>query len=426
MDKNKKAYLIIPKLIPQPTWGGEYIAQFKGMAEAGQLGKERLGQSYELGGSSYLLDLTTLSNEPNFEDCQNTKLSPQLFELNGLDSSSKGIYRMKDLLRSDPSGLLGAGVVDRYGPVMPLLIKFTQALGNSFQLHIKEKDQSEEALARAQKDPKIAQIKLGSWLAKPETWYFFEKGYITLGLKPGADIARYREVCEEISDYMLDLSQRVDSGLLSLDQARRMAQDLVKNKDPWQFVNCLYVEPGQIVDPSAGGIHHSWEEDNRKCPLGNIVYEVQLDRPDHLSTLRSFDKGKIKDDGTVRKIQIKEYFENLDSTPVSNDVGELIKKPQVMKQDGTGLVELLFETKDYACERICLTDQMSTYQGETRSFHHLFVKKGRLEVCPQSEPSFSVVVEQGWSVLYPAGFGRYIIGTVGGKEVEVLKTYVTG
>ena len=57
-----------------------------------------------------------------------------------------------------------------------LLIKFTQAKCNSYQLHIRKK---------------LANVK---WRPKPESWFFFEPGIITLGLKSGEDIRNYETV----------------------------------------------------------------------------------------------------------------------------------------------------------------------------------------------------------------------------------------
>ena len=57
--------------------------------------------------------------------------------------------------------------------------------------------------------------------------------------------------------------------------------------DPWQFVQTKYAEAGEVFDMSAGGLHHSWEED-LELPAGNILYEVQEDRMDPISTVRAF------------------------------------------------------------------------------------------------------------------------------------------
>jgi len=48
-----RAYLIIPKLIEQPTWGGRYIMKEKGWQKHPDA-QRKIGQSYELYSGSYL------------------------------------------------------------------------------------------------------------------------------------------------------------------------------------------------------------------------------------------------------------------------------------------------------------------------------------------------------------------------------------
>ena len=43
-----KIYLIIPKLIEQPTWGGDYILNFKNWQNQDVFKGLKIGQSYEL------------------------------------------------------------------------------------------------------------------------------------------------------------------------------------------------------------------------------------------------------------------------------------------------------------------------------------------------------------------------------------------
>ena len=59
----KRPYLVIPKLVEQPTWGGQYIADVKGWLRLQGLDQLKIGQSYELfSGSNLSLCDTTLDS----------------------------------------------------------------------------------------------------------------------------------------------------------------------------------------------------------------------------------------------------------------------------------------------------------------------------------------------------------------------------
>ncbi len=67
-----------------------------------------------------------------------------------------------------------------------------------------------------------------------------------------------------------------------------------------------------VIDLTAGGIHHSWEEDNDRFPDGNLVYEVQVDVPDDRCSMRGFDKGKFLDDGGLRPTHVADYLATIE------------------------------------------------------------------------------------------------------------------
>ncbi|HNT29501.1 MAG TPA: hypothetical protein PKL83_00940 [bacterium] len=404
-EPKNELYLVVPELVEQPTWGGAYIAQFKGIDGDPLLCDQRLGQSYELSGTSRLMPVSSCNTLLDRAGYERTITLPKLYHVQGVASTDRiAELSMADLIAREGERFLGRMVYERYGAVMPLLIKFTQALGNSFQLHVKEEAEEEDG-----------------WLAKPESWYFLEPGLVTLGIRPGADVEEYHRVCEAIEELMQELSDQIRSGAVSLEAGRERATAAVQELDPWQFVNRFPVQSGTVIDPSAGGIHHSWEEDSEICPLGNIVYEVQLDRPDERSTMRSFDKGKIRDDGTIRAVQVTDYFTHLDSSPAANDLSILVREPERVPSS-TGQADLLFATRQYACRRIRLSAADSMHRDETAdSFHHLFVSQGEVEV---SCNGIAYVLGQGQAVIIPANFGVYFLGAVAGCEAEVLETRV--
>jgi hypothetical protein len=121
----------------------------------------------------------------------------------------------------------------------------------------------------------------------------------------------------------------VDTGQrrkLSYKDAVSQLQNAIQGENPTKFVNVHRVKKHAIVDLSNGGIHHSWEEDPAAIPLGNIVYEVQLDVTDEDSTIRSFDKGKMQQNGDVREIHVEDYFKYLDTRPETNNLSLAVQK----------------------------------------------------------------------------------------------------
>ncbi|QQR52772.1 hypothetical protein IPG36_01470 [bacterium] len=62
----RRPYLVIPKLIKQPTWGGSYIVAAKGWSDHEGLGDLKIGQSYELFSGSNL-SLLTSTDDPLFK-----------------------------------------------------------------------------------------------------------------------------------------------------------------------------------------------------------------------------------------------------------------------------------------------------------------------------------------------------------------------
>src|SRR5581483_2733550 len=132
----------------------------------------------------------------------------------------------------------------------------TQALGNSFQVHMK------------------SDVTHPIWKPKPESWYFFESGIITLGAKPGIDWDAYKNISIAIDKEMQKLGKQVSAKELTYGEAKQRTAELLRTNDPWQFVNIVEVKKDRLVDLSSGGIHHSWEE-SEQLPHGNVLYEVQ-------------------------------------------------------------------------------------------------------------------------------------------------------
>ena len=371
-----RPFLILPELIEQPTWGGDYIMMLKKWKHKMTSPTAKIGQSHELSGKSKLTTIITSSDDGRF--------APSLIE-------DENTISLAGLVEAQPEQVLGKKVTAKYSK-MPLLIKLNQAMGNSFQLHLKP----------GQMHPR--------WKPKPESWYFLEAGYISRGIKPQIDIHKYKEACQEIDRFMRSLSTEVTSGVKPVDYARSEAQRFISTKDPWQFVKLHHVKKYDLIDLSIGGIHHSWEEKRYEYPRGNIVYEVQLDVEDEYCTIRSFDQGKLKDDGSLREIHIEDYFHFLDTNPQNNDITMLMRKKQ-----GTTLLQTPYYSLDIFENFHDATDLTND------SFVHLYVRSGAVDI---RSGDVLVIVTCGHSCLIPAGVQKY---TIHAKTIDaaVLKTYIS-
>ncbi|MCA9371831.1 hypothetical protein KC726_02940 [Candidatus Woesebacteria bacterium] len=373
MDANRP-FLVVPKLVEQPTWGGTYLAKLKGWQKRAALQNTRIGQTYELSGSSQLAVELSDSNDERFVE-------------EGVVAAR--VISLKNLINSDPKAILGEKVYNNHGK-MPLLIKLNQAKGNSFQLHVRNGVVDDR------------------WRPKPESWYFLEDGYISCGVRDDADVREYKAVCQEIEKHMKDLSERVVIGELLVSQAREDAITFISQRDPHRFVNLQHTSKHELIDLSLGGIHHSWEEDSEN-PLGNILFEIQYDVMDEFCTIRSFDQGKIKDDGTIREIHIDDYFKYIDTRPQNNNVTNLKPTPQG---------ETLLATPYYNLDLLDI--QQTRTINVHDSFHHMYVRDGVVEITSYS--GVKIRVSRGHSCFIPYCVGSYTVQPV--EPSVLLKSYI--
>lgn len=383
-----KPYLIIPKLIEQSTWGGDYIASLKNWQTKKFLKGRKIGQSYELFGDSKLaLHCTDTRNAafiPELGFADKPDIVQELFPLEqGVEFET-----LSKITQTYPDQILGEKHASK--STMPLLIKMNQAAGNSFQLHIRP----------TQNDKR--------WQPKPESWYFLEDGTITCGIRQGIDIKEYQKCCERINTYMQQISQKIMNGEISLEDGRGFARQYIAAQNPWQFVNTYQTKKYDLIDLSAGGIHHSWEE-NKTNPHGNVVYEVQVDVMDPVCTIRSFDQGKIKEDGSIRELHIDDFFRYIDSDPRRNDI-------TVLKAQRAG--EKLLRSPYYAVDILELSGKID--QTTKSGFCHLYVRDGLVEVASAAG---TVVVSQGHSCFVPAAVRHYSLTPLSPNSV-ILKTFL--
>lgn len=362
-------WLVQDELIEQPSWGGRYIIDLKGLATDPQWSGKKVGQSYELAKASRLID-----------------------------PEGGAVRPLSELIQADPVGMLGQKVLDQFGPDLSLLIKLTQAKGNSFQVHLPEGKTR------------------GYWEPKPEAWFYLAPGLYTFGLKAGTSFEAYSRVLHTIDDEMGRLSREVQSGRFSVDEARAQARQRIQSLNPYAYVNLVEAQTDDVIDLTAGGIHHSWEEDAERFPDGNLVYEVQVDVPDDRCSMRGFDKGKLLDDGSLRPTHVADYLATIEQDPTHNELPHHIRKPQIISSDANGTIESLFRTPYFATDRLSVPAGATLPQSLADGFHHLFVHAGEAVIAAHR-------LEQGRSYLLPAALQEYAIET-SGENAVFLKTYL--
>ena len=369
MAITKAPWQVKDALIEQPSWGGRYIVDLKGLSDDAAWANKKVGQSYEMAKASTLLD----------------------------PDGGKEVA-LHALIESDPAGVLGQKVLDKFGSDLSLLIKLTQAKGNSFQVHLPEGQT------------------LGHWVPKPEAWFYLAPGLYTFGLKAGTDFEAYSRVLHTIDDEMGRLSREVSSGRFSVEEARAQASERIKILDPFAYINLVEAQTDDVIDLTAGGIHHSWEDDSVRFPDGNLVYEVQVDVPDDKCSMRGFDKGKILDDGSLRPTHVKDYLATINQDAAHNQLSQHIRKPEVIDDQNGAKIESLFRTAHFNTDRMTLSAGASLDQSLADGFHHVFVHAGTATVGGQT-------LSQGRSYVFPAAMGQYTL-TAGDKDAVLLKTYL--
>ncbi len=389
-----RPYLVIPKLIEQNTWGGRYILTTKQWDSNESLGGHKIGQSYELFSGSNL-SLLDSSMDPAFQGELTDRDAVQIA------TSPPHSFPLTRLVAQNPEAVLGTARSARAGGKVDLLIKFTQAMGNSFQVHIKDGTSHE------------------FWMPKPESWYYLEPGLLTLGVKKNVDWNAYEAAMAAINEKVVELEALIAAGSIDIGKARIDLQRTIAEQDPTSYVNTIKVEKDQLVDLSGGGLHHSWEEDPVQYPLGNVLYELQLEAMDDVSTIRCFDKGKISSSGSARPMNIPAYFELIDRNVETNDPANHMLLPRQLADTDAYKLENLLKTKYYTLDKLSFTGKTGSYGEKIDEFKHVFVKSGLVKV---STSAHTVTVSVGHSCLVPASAKEYHIENIA-NESEILISY---
>lgn len=389
-----RPYLVIPKLVEQPTWGGQYIIESKGWHKRDAYNNVKIGQSYELFSGSNLSLLPT-SDDPSFDGELTNNIDVEI------PTHPAGSIALADLVASNPVAILGQGVVAQRGDKLELLIKFTQALGNSFQVHMKDT------------------MSHPTWKPKLESWYYFQPGVLTLGVKPDADWVAYEACVRAIDQAMSKLGAQMQRGELTHEQAKQASAKLLQQHNPWQYVNTITVKENDLVDLSHGGIHHSWEEDPAVAPLGNILIEVQTEAMDNISTFRSFDKGKIGADGAVRPVHIDPYFEVIDRSPEANDPNNHLPQPRTVQQTSAYHYDHLLDSIHFNLDRLILAQADAVYNEAIDRYKHIFIRSGAADI---TAGNITVRIGTGHACFVPAASGTMRIANAA-PQSEVIISY---
>lgn len=391
-----KIFLIVPKIIEQPTWGGRYILQTKGWTDKKLFKNLKIGQSYELFSGIKLRSDINSSLDPSFTGELGYGMEPDKVFYQG-DKSK--LIPITKLIKQDPKWFLGKVSLKKHGPQIKILIKFTQAKGNSFQIHVKEKDSGQK------------------WRFKAESWYCFEQGLLTLGVKKETNWDEYKNCCLKINGEVSELSKLILNHKIDLHAAKTKAKIIIKKYNPWQYVNLVKVKKNDLIDLSEAGLHHSWEE-NESNLLGNVVYELCLDVMDPVATLRCFDNGKIQNNGSIRPVQIRDYFKYIDRSWKTNNSKNHLLKPKIIFNKNGVKISSLLKSKYYCLDKIEIKN--SYLEKNINSFHHLFIQSGAVNLISKKS---KIILTQGHSCFIPAAVDKYQIQTVEEKTI-LLKTYI--
>ena len=218
------------------------------------------------------------------------------------------------------------------------------------------------------------------------------------------------------------MSRKILSQEIDIKKGREIAQKISKKYNLWKYVNVCSAKKNDIIDLSQAGVHHSWEEDEKKFPHGSIIYELCFDVMDPVSALRSFDKAKIRDDGTLRELSIEDYFRYIETDPRENNPqNHFIKSKVIAKKENFEMSQIL-RTKYYNLDRIKIKAKNIKHSFSLESsFHHLFVASGKILISSAGQ---KVEISHGHSCFLPSILGTYEIKSESRGKCEVLKTFV--
>src|SRR3989344_463766 len=108
-----KPYLIVPNLIIQPTWGGKYICEHKGITHQAVV-NGNIGQAYELYEDTNLTE--SMRDSKPFEIGQSEN-PPNVKKYDG------NSFSINELIAVNPEAVLGKKALEKHGEKIQILIK---------------------------------------------------------------------------------------------------------------------------------------------------------------------------------------------------------------------------------------------------------------------------------------------------------------
>ena len=141
-----------------------------------------------------------------------------------------------------------------------------------------------------------------------------------------------------------------------------------------------------------------------------------LSKPDEL---RNFDKGKIGIDGSIRSVQINEYFSAIDRSAELNDPENHIVQPIIATKTDEYTLEHLLDNRHYKLDRLTLHGLDTSFGEQIARYKHLFVKNGRVAVTAGET---TIAVTAGHSCFISAAATNYTVANHADHS-EILVSY---
>lgn len=352
-------------------WGGDWIARLKGMTAPSS---EAIGEAWEFSGRA-------------------DRPSRVWFA----DGTSKSL---PDLIKENPSAVLGERVVKKFGMEAPILIKFIDARDDlSLQVH-----PSDDYARRVERDSGKSE----SWLIL-DTGTGANDGYIYLGFNP-AKASDYASP-DEFSEAFLNALREANAQGPSEDpNVRARAERLIL-----PFLNRIRVKAGEVYELVPGTVHS----------IGRGVRLFEIQQASNVTyrvwDWNRIDAAKLAEEGKkmFRELHVDKAKDVLNFKPA--DPASFMKRTSPVAARGSGQFseeELLVEfERRFAAHRIRLNAAGSTVDVPTDGvFQVLSVLDGRVSVG-------DVEAGRGETILIPASMPSAVVKAVSGRA-EVVRSYV--
>jgi mannose-6-phosphate isomerase class I len=283
------------------------------------------------------------------------------------------------LIADDPSAVLGAHVLERFGPVLPIRFDYLDTVGGGdLSVHC----HPQEGYMRDV---------FGLAYTQHETYYVMvtrDGARIFLGLQDGVDLARFREAAES-------------------SRERNEPFDIER------FVPAVPARRHQLYLIPGGTPHGSGE--------GNVVLEISA--TPYLYSLRFYDWMRERVGGGLRPVQLEHAFANLAPQRQGHARRRLVPEPTIVRREAGGTEYDLGNHPDlfFAVRRLEIEDAM--HDATDGRFHVLNLVEGD-EVVVRTATGREHALAYAETLVVPASVGRYEIVRDRGAAAKVVKAFV--